>query len=288
MSNGNYIEWPVGRGDENPDIAELLANVKLPAGLASAETSATPRDELWVDRLRDNWPASSRPLTHPGDWRPSVREAQMAEIMKEPISGLTATANTEMRFKVEALAYSDWLRKHMIIDAAAASMVSNVLLHSERGGQRNLRLIAFTQEDRVDVARRFEQEYLGLEPVVNDGEMADSDLRIQEDGLYGPYDFTYNERHGGLLPAAALARVLRTTPDVLDERLSPGVRDMRAGRYRTPWNFIRTDDYLVPARPFDDDPEQVMVGPVRELTDFGSYLLEETLRAYEMGVAEGR
>jgi len=195
-----------------------------------------------------------------------------------------------LSFKMEALLHSQWLGRHMIIDAAAASMVSNVLLHPERGHERNLRLIAFKQEDRAVTARRFEQEYLGLEPLAEADEYAlDPGLRIKEDGLYGPYDFTYNERHGGFLPTAALANALRTTPDELEDRLnSPGIRDRRAAKLIHPWNYIRTDDYLLPARPFDDDPAHTLVGPVHELTELGSLLLEETLRAYEMGVNDGR
>lgn len=289
------IEWPHWSEEEkarNARFAELSGMVAT-SGLI--EEQPEPNDD-WLDELLETWPESVDSFTHPGDWRPSVRESAKQSILRT--WDIYPDHTQDALFKIEAMTYGEWLRQHMIIDAKPASMVTDVLMNYERGSERNLRHVAFTIEPPQDVARRFEQQYLGLEPLPIDQDdldldeedldfrLEDFDLRICQDGLYAPYDFKYaGERHGGSLPLSAIARALKTSPEELSKRLrTDGIDETdRVGDYVMPWNLIRLDEFLLMARPHPEDPEQILVGRVQQLTNFGSYLLEEFLRAYEAG-----
>lgn len=281
--------WPRHRSAEELTSSDLVLRTLFESARAAAVLSATSQDtkvarNRRIDTLTASWPEGVPRFTHPGDWRPSVRNKQYSSVMHSLIS-------SGADFATSALEYHDWLKKHMIIDGKAASMVRDVLMDPERGGDRNLRLIAFAEQDTAKTARKFEQEYLKLSPLASDDngdeyQPQDADLRIREDGLYGPYDFRFGGvRNGGELPTLAVASALRTTTGELNRRLSPPeIFDQDTnGTYTHAWSMIRTDQYLLMARPHDETPDKLIVGPVRELTPIGDYLLEEFLRAYEAG-----
>jgi hypothetical protein len=284
--------WPRRRSAEELTDSESVLRALFKSAHYAAELSAAvsrnkeDAKDHRIESLRASWPEDIPPFTHPADWRPSVRSKQFSSITYSLLDSTTDTG-----FATRALEYHNWLKEHMIIDGKAASMVKDVLMDAERGGDSNLRLIAFAEQDKIKTARKFEQEYLGLDPLpLNEEDSAhqspDADLRICEDGLYGSYDFRFGgERDGGELPTSAIATALQTTIEDLNLRLSPPeiFEQDSNGSYPHAWSMIRTDQYLLMARPHDETPDKLIVGPVRELAPIGDYLLEEFLRAYEAG-----
>jgi hypothetical protein len=285
------IEWPQPH-DDPPEVAALYELVREQAIQTAAETRASINKG--IDDLLINWPEDKPRPTHPGTWRPSLRSQEIDAARPGILVHGDPETEALARFYTELTIYESWLQRHMIIDAQPANMIKALLMASDRGGRHNLRHVAFTKEEHHVVARRFEQGYLGLDPVApseDDSPYAlDTDLRISEDRLYAEYGFDMGgERTGGLIPTAALATALKTSPEELNRRLeTEGIRQTRDDgyHYTTPWNMIRTGNFLVLARPYDEDPSKVLVGPVRELTAFGAYILEDYLAAYEAGTKQ--
>lgn len=287
------LRWP----KHEPDMFEQMF------GPEDAERMRARRNELLGDshdaglseeervaELITSWRDDYPKLTHPGDWRPSRRRVQ-----EDLVSRLIDT-DEGRHFYLGLLGYKSWLSRHMIIEPGPANMIRDVLMHSERDGNRNLRYIAFERVNWLIDAHNFEQEYLGLSPLPVETEdefgpipsLEDDGLHIREDGLYGPYDFQFGgERGGGELPIEPVAKKLLTTPDELNRRLQTEGIDEREDSYYyvNPFNMIVLDKYLLMARSHPTDPMLLLCGPVRELSPFGTYLLEQLLRTYEYGMA---
>lgn len=147
---------------------------------------------------------------------------------------------------------------------------------------------------RNNIARRFEQEYLGLPPLEVEDEEKDffgtGDLRLREDRFYVRQNFEdkyWWQRHGGEVPTEALAQAMGMEADVFLSaitRFAVDANSMIKGPIPA-WSTIRADEYLLRVMPAEDDPSQVRVtAPVQELTTTGHYIMGRILRVYEAGM----
>jgi hypothetical protein len=277
-------------------LAQRVVELAEQTGVDASDVlePAKPMRPDTIGLLLKDWPEGVPRPEHPGNWRPNVRTKEREAIYNSLVENHTRPTNIGTLHE-----YLNWLETHTILDAGASETIRNVLLHSERGGRKNLRLItvepAYDDESFVAKNRRFEQDYLGLEPLPvsddpDDFGFIDRDLRITEDGLYARHDFYEDgkyfwERDGGDVPLEAVAKVLRMEPEALRQKIAvyavhPEFPD---GQPIAFWTMVRADRYIFDVMPCENDENSVTIGAVHELTDFGSYLFEEVLRAYEAG-----
>jgi len=197
-----------------------------------------------------------KPLT----WRPLERR----HLVNEAFRGILGKSD-DADYRPFSREYSEWVNSRYLLPGNVTAAVERVF---DESSVKDRYCTHHGEAEYTEMLKRFEQEYLGLEPTQS------------TDGLRWWYSPASGGGHGNY-PTDVIANLLEMdSKTLLDE-----IQRNKDGRG---YVMIRSGNYLIPVTDTNLTDEQVVIGDVLELTPEGVDTLNLVLMSYELGLRESQ